>query len=102
MRRFKESAAKLLPKNMNRNKWIVALVLVALVALFVPFVPQTQASGHFLGASYRQSAVVSPPYYAFHCGSYVDSQFATQLSSGYSGILQLSQGYNFACNYSSQ
>ncbi len=87
---------------MSRTKWIVALVLLALVALFVPFVPQTQASGHFLGASYKQSAVVSPTYYVFHCGSYVNSQFATQLGSGYSGILHLSQGYNFACNYSSQ
>ncbi len=76
--------------------------MLALVALFVPFVPQTQASGHFLGASYRQTSDVSPTYYAFHCGSYVNSQFVTQLGSGYTGLVQLSKGYTFSCNYNSQ
>ncbi len=87
---------------MSTKKWIVVLVLLALVALFVPFVPQTQASGQFLGASYKQSAVVSPTYYAFHCGSYVNAQVTAQLGSGYEGIYQLSKGYTFTCNYSSQ
>ncbi|MDG6898594.1 MAG: hypothetical protein JRN24_02540 [Nitrososphaerota archaeon] len=87
---------------MSSTKWLVALALVALVALFVPFVPQTQASGQFLGAHYQQTAVVSPTYYAFHCGSYVNSQFSTQLGSGYSGFYQLSKGYTFTCNYNSQ
>ena len=77
------------------------MVLLAAVALFVPFVPQTQASGQILGAHYQRSAVVSPTYYVFHCGSYVDSKVSAQLGSGYSGFYQLSKGYTFACNYNS-
>jgi hypothetical protein len=86
---------------MSRTKWVVLLVLLAGVALFVPFVPQTQASGQILGAHYQRSAVVSPTYYVFHCGSYVDSKVSAQLGSGYSGFYQLSKGYTFACNYNS-
>ena len=86
---------------MRRTKWVVLLVLLAAVALFVPFVPQTQASGQIFGAHYQRSAVVSPTYYVFHCGSYVDSQVSAQLASGYSGFYQLSKGYSFACNYNS-
>jgi hypothetical protein len=86
---------------MSRTKWVVLLVLLASVALFVPFVPQTQASGQMLGAHYQRSAVVSPTYYVFHCGSYVDSKVSAQLGSGYSGFYQLSKGYTFACNYNS-
>ncbi|MDG6959052.1 MAG: hypothetical protein JRM79_05345 [Nitrososphaerota archaeon] len=87
---------------MNAKTWIAVLVLVVLVALFVPFVPQTQASGQFLTAHYQRTAVVSPTYYAFHCGAYVNSQLAAQIGSGYSGIYQLSKGYTFACNYNVQ
>ena len=87
---------------MTSKKWVAALVLLALVALFVPFVPQTQASGNFLGAHYQQSADVSPTFYLFHCGSYVNSRITAQLGSGYSGIYQLSKGYTFACNYNTQ
>ncbi len=87
---------------MSVTKWIVALVVIALVALFVPFVPQTQASGHFLGVQYQHTAVVSPTYYAFHCGSYINSQVSAQFASGYSGFYQLSKGYTFTCNYNSQ
>lgn len=87
---------------MSTKKWIVVLALAALVALFVPFVPQTQASGHFLGASYQRSAMVSPTYYAFHCGSFINSQISTQLGSGYSGFYQLSKGYTFTCSYNTQ
>ena len=84
------------------TNWIVAVGLLVAVALFVPFIPQTQASGHFLGANYQRSAVVSPSYYAFHCGSYVDSKVTAQLGSGYAGFYQLSKGYTFTCNYNSQ
>jgi len=87
---------------MSATKWIVLLVVLAAVALFVPFVPQTQASGHFLGAQYQRTAVVSPAYYVFHCGSYFNSQVTAQLGSGYSGFYQLSKGYSFTCNYNSQ
>ncbi len=87
---------------MTKTMWAIALVLLGAVALFVPFVPQTQASGHFLGAHYQQTAVVSPTFYAFHCGAYVNSQFSAQLASGYSGFYQLSKGYTFTCNYNSQ
>ncbi len=87
---------------MSATKWIVALVIIALVALFVPFVPQTQASGHILGVQYQRTAVVSPSYYAFHCGSYINSQVMAQFASGYSGFYQLSKGYTFTCNYNSQ
>ena len=83
-------------------KWAALLVLLGVVALFLPFVPQTQASGHFLGAQYQRTAMVSPTYYAFHCGSYIDSQVTAQLGSGYSGIYQLSRGYTFTCDYNAQ
>lgn len=86
---------------MSAKLWIAALVLVALVVLFVPFVPQTQASGQFLGAHYQQTADVSPSYYLFHCGSYVNSKVSAELSSGFSGFYDLSNGYTFACNYNS-
>ncbi len=78
------------------------LVSLAVVALFVPFVPQTQASGQFPGAHYQRTAVVSPTYYFFRCGAFVNSQVAAQLSSGYSGFYQLSKGYTFTCSYNSQ
>ena len=87
---------------MNTKRWVVALAILGVVALVNPFVPQTQASGHFLGAHYQRSADVSPTYYFFGCGAYVNSQIAAQFASGYSGFYQLSKGYTFTCNYSSQ
>jgi hypothetical protein len=87
---------------MSAAKWIVVLLLLAVVALFVPFIPQSQASGHFLGVQYQRTAMVSPTYYVFHCGSYVNSQVTAQLGSGYSGFYQLSKGYTFTCAYNSQ
>lgn len=85
-----------------RAMLVVLLALIAAVAMFVPFVPQTQSSGHFLGSSYQRTAVVSPTYYAFHCGSFINSQVVTQLGSGYSGFYQLSKGYTFTCNYNAR
>ena len=87
---------------MSTTKWIAVFVILAAIALFVPFVPQTQASGQFLGAHYQRTADVSPTYYAFHCGAYVNSQIVAQLGSGYTGLYQLSKGYTFTCNYTSQ
>ena len=87
---------------MSKTRWAIALLLIGAVALFVPLVPQTQASGQFLGAHYQRTAVASPTYYIFQCGAFVNSQISAQLASGYSGFYQLSKGYNFACNYSSQ
>jgi hypothetical protein len=86
---------------MSRTKWVVLLVILAAVALFVPFVPQTQASGQILSTEYQRTAVVSPTYYFFHCGSYVDHKVSAQFASGYSGFYQLSKGYSFACYYNS-
>jgi hypothetical protein len=83
-------------------KWIVALLIIALVVIFVPFVPQTRASGHILGAQYQQTAMVSPTYYVFHCGSYFNSQVSAQFASGYSGFYQLSKGYTFTCSFNTQ
>ena len=85
---------------MGARKWVLALFLLTLVAIFVPFVPQTQASGHILGAKYKQSSVVSPSYYAFHCGSYISSQLSASLGT-FSSAYQVSKGYTFACNYNS-
>ena len=87
---------------MSRTRWAIVLLLIGAVALFVPLVPQTQASGQFLGAHYQRSAVVSPTSYVFHCGTFVNPQITTELASGYGGFYQLSKGYDFACNYSSQ
>lgn len=82
--------------------WIGLLVLVALVALFVPFIPQTQASAHFVTASIQRTADVSPTYYLFHCGAFTNSQITAQLGGGYTGFYQLSKGYSFECNYNVQ
>ena len=86
---------------MSIRKWVTVLLLIALVAMFVPFVPQTQASGQFLGAHYQKTAAVSPTYYLFHCGSYLNPQTSYQLGSGYAGFYQLDRGYTFTCDYSS-
>ena len=87
---------------MSKTKWMAVLALLGLVALFVPFVPQTQASGQFLGAHYQRTADVSPTYYLVGCGAYINSQFTAHIAPGYSGIDQLSQGYTFACNFNAQ
>jgi len=87
---------------MSAKKWTVMLLLLFAVALFVPSIPQIQASGHFVGVQYQQTAIVSPSYYVFHCGSYIDSKVTTQLGSHLSGDYQLSTGYTFSCNYNSQ
>lgn len=86
---------------MKAKKWIVAIAIVAVVALFIPFVPQTFASGRFGGFQYQRSAIVSPTYYLLWCGAFVNSQVTAQLdsSSGFSGIYQLSKGYTFSCVY---
>lgn len=83
---------------MSAKMWIAAIFLLALVALFVPFIPQTTASGHFLGAHYANTADVSPTYYAFHCGSYANARFLTQLGN-FTSVYDLSKGYSFSCNY---
>jgi hypothetical protein len=87
---------------MSAKKWIVVLVLLGILVFFVPFVPQTQASGQFLGAHYQRTADVSPTYYLFGCGSYVNAQVSAGLASGYSGLYQLSKGYSFTCNFNTQ
>jgi hypothetical protein len=84
------------------TKWIAVLVLLGVVAFFVPFVPQTLASGQFIGVHYQRTADVSPTYYLFHCGSYVNSQLSAQLASGYTGFYQFSKGYTFTCNINTQ
>ncbi|HZW84586.1 MAG TPA: hypothetical protein VFE91_01610 [Nitrososphaerales archaeon] len=84
---------------MKAKKWIAVIAILAVLALFVPFVPQTQSSGQVLGAHYAQTVTVSPSYYAFHCGSYLDSRVSLQLGSGYTGFYQLTKGYSFSCNY---
>jgi len=84
------------------SKWLVLLVVVGAVALFVPFIPQTQAMGRFVGGQYQQTAIVSPTYYVFHCGSYVDLRVTAQLGSEFAGFYQLPKGYAFSCDYNSQ
>jgi hypothetical protein len=86
---------------MSARKWAIVLLIVGLIALFVPFVPQTNSSGQFFGAHYASTATVSPTYYVFHCGSYVNSRITAQLTSGYTGIYDLSKGYTFSCVYTS-
>jgi hypothetical protein len=88
--------------HMSAKVWLALLVLVALVALFVPFVPQTQASAHFVTANFQRTADVSPSYYLFHCGAYMNAQLTAQLGGGYTGFYQLSKGYSFQCNYNYQ
>ncbi len=83
---------------MSRRKWVAVIVIAALIALFVPFVPQTSASGQFFGAHYQRTATVSPSYYAFHCGSYIDSRYSAELGA-YSSFYQVASGYTFSCIY---
>lgn len=87
--------------EMSTKGWVAVLVILGVIILFVPFVPQTQASGRFLGVHYQRSADVSPSYYIAGCGGYVNSQVGAQFTTGYSGFYQLSKGYTFACNYNS-
>lgn len=86
---------------MSAIKWLVVLAIVGLVALFVPFVPMTSGSGQFFGAHYATTATVSPTYYVFHCGSYVDRGISANIGSGYTSFYQLSKGYTFSCVYTS-
>ena len=78
---------------------VLVLVLVGLVALFVPFVPMTNSSGQFFGAHYTSTQNVSPTYYVFHCGSYLSPEFQANLGSGYTAFYQASKGYTFSCVY---
>ena len=87
---------------MGLAKWLAVVGLIVAVALFVPFIPQTQASGHFVGVQYQRTSVVSPSYYAFRCGSYVNSQAVAHIGSVFTGVYQLSKGYTFTCSYYSQ
>jgi hypothetical protein len=87
---------------MSATRWMILLLLLLAVALFVPFIPQTQASGHFVGVQVQQTAIVSPSYYVFHCGSYVGMKMSAQLGSHMTGDYQPSTGYTFSCNYNSQ
>lgn len=86
---------------MSARKWVAVFVIVGLIALFVPFIPYTSASGQFFGAHYQSTADVSPSYYAFHCGSYMNSRISAQLGSGFSGFYNLAKGYTFTCVYNS-
>ncbi len=83
---------------MSARKWAIVLVVVGLVFFLAPFVPYTSASGHILGASYRVTADVSPSYYLFRCGSYINHE-ATATAQGFSSMYQITQGYTFTCNY---
>ncbi len=86
---------------MSVRKWVIGIAIIGLVVLFVPFVPQTSSAGQFFGSHYQTSADVSPSYYVFHCGSYVNSRFTAQLGSGFTGFYDLSKGYTFTCMYTS-
>ncbi|QQG48382.1 MAG: hypothetical protein HY247_06460 [archaeon] len=86
---------------MRAWKWIALIAIVAVVALFVPFIPMTNGQGQFLGAHYQSTSTVSPAYYAFRCGSYVNSGVSAQLASGYQAFYQYSKGYTFSCVYTS-
>lgn len=86
---------------MVSRKWIAVMVAVGIIALFIPFIPQTTSSGRFFGAQYERTATVSPSYYVFHCGSYMNNGYTAQLGSGYAGFDQLSKGYTFSCVYTS-
>ncbi len=85
---------------MSAKKWAVVLVVLGIVFFLAPFVPYTSASGNFLGAHYQVSSTVSPSYYLFRCGSYINPQ-ASASGQGFSSVYQLSQGYTFTCNYNS-
>ncbi|HUK79630.1 MAG TPA: hypothetical protein VLU91_03085 [Nitrososphaerales archaeon] len=87
---------------MSATRWVVLFLLLFGIALFVPFIPQTQNSGHLAGVQYQQTAIVSPSYYVSHCGAYVDMQLTAQIGSHIAGNYQPSRGYTFTCNYSSQ
>ncbi len=83
---------------MSVKKWAILVLILGVLFLFAPFVPYTSASGSFLGSHYQITADVSPSYYLFHCGSYINQQ-ASASGQGYSSAYQLSQGYSFTCNY---
>ncbi len=84
---------------MKHGKMVGLVLAVVFVAVFVPLVPATMSSGHFLSVQYKQTASESPSYYAFHCGSYINPQVSAQVGSGFSAVYQLSKGYSFSCSY---
>ncbi len=86
---------------MSARKLAIVLIVIAFIALFLPFIPHTNSSGQFFGAQYQTTADVSPTFLVFHCGSYVNSHFAAQLASGFSAFYHLSKGYTFSCVYNS-
>jgi hypothetical protein len=86
---------------MGARKWIAVAVVLAVVALFVPLVPQTLAAGSIARAHYQRTAVVSPSYYVFHCGSYVNAQVSVQLTPSISSLYQAGKAYTFSCEYTS-
>ncbi len=77
------------------------VLALALVAVFVPFVPATIASGQVLSVHYQQTVSESPSYYAFHCGSYINPRVSAQIGRNFAAFYQLSKGYSFSCNYNS-
>ncbi len=83
-----------------KHKKLAGLVLaLVLVAVFVPLVPATIASGQFLSIHYQQTASESASYYAFRCGSYINPRVSAQIGSGFAAFYQLSRGYSFSCDY---
>jgi len=87
---------------MKHKKIVGIAIALALVALFIPFVPTTIASGQFLSVHYQQTASESPSYYAFHCGSYINPRVSAQIGSGFAAFYQLSKGYSFSCDYNAR
>ena len=92
-------AAKPEPSRSNKVSWIiVAVVVLFLVAFFVPMFPETFSSGSFFGvASVSVTANVSLTYMLFGCGAYNNLQYTGSVFGSSTVVPAQQSGYNLKC-----
>jgi len=77
----------------------IVIIVIILFALFVPVFPATSNSGTIFGVNYGVHADVSLSFLVSHCGAFVNAHSTASLG-GITITHKMSNGYNFACNFS--
>lgn len=86
-------------KAFELSKAPIVVVLAIILALFLPIIPFTQSSSWFYGAGNTTvKADVSPTFWLFHCGAYINANTTTTVL-GIGSTSPSSTGYNFNCNF---
>ena len=76
------------------------VVLLIILAIFLPVIPYAQSSSWFFGAGNTTvKADVSLTFLLFHCGAYINAQTTSTLLGGVGSTSPSSTGYNFNCNF---